>query len=199
MAFSSAHAAENGIHNKIYIGGDIVYSECTTGSFTYNGDTYNNKPVYQNDSGTCRGADWFVFYHNNRWSISFQSPLVSPSHGVTNGLASAWPWDAQWPGGAIVTGVPKVIIGGDIVYPECTTGSYVFDYSAYNGKPVYRRENLPCRGSSEWFMFYHNNRWSISFQSPFTSPSHGVTNGLQSDHPWDDVWPGGATVTTVYN
>ena len=181
-----------GIYNTVFVNGDIAYKQCTTGMYVYNNTTYNGKPVYQNPSN-CMGADWYLFYHNNRWAISFQDPLVSPSHGVTSGLNSDWPWDAAWGGGAVVTGVYEVTIGGAIAYPDCTNATFELTYETHNDKPVYKNPDQ-CRGAY-WYLYFHNNRWSISFQDPAVSANHGVTSGLVSEYPWDDIWPGGAIVT----
>ena len=192
-ASAESEASETvGIYNTIFVAGDIVYSDCTTGMFVYNNTTYNGKPVYQNPT-YCRGADWYLYFHNNRWAISFQDPLVSPSHGVTSGLASDWPWDDVWGGGAVVTGVYEVTIGGPIAYADCTNATFELTYETHNDKPVWKNPDQ-CRGAY-WYLYFHNNRWSISFEDPAVSASHGVTSGLASEYPWDDVWPGGAIVT----
>ena len=150
-------------------------------------------PFYKRDGSKCLGSDWYLYLNNSRWSITFTSPFDSPNHGITNGLQSEWPWDSVWPGGAMVTGVKQVEIGGDIAYSDCTNGTFTFTNEVHNGKPVYKRDGAACRGA-DWYLYLNNGRWSISFDSPFEHSNHGVTSGLASEWPWDDVWPDGAIV-----
>ena len=193
FATPMATAADGGIHKQIRVSGNIVYSECTATTYSLNGGVYNGKPVYKRDGGSCRGANWYLFYHGSKWAISFQDPTVSPSHGVTGGLSSAWPWDKQWSGGAVVSHVNEVTISGNITYSDCTTGTFKTNGDIYNGKPVYENVAGICRGD-KWYMFYHNSKWAISFEDPTVYPSHGVIAGLSSAWPWDSVWPSGAIV-----
>lgn len=188
--------ALGGIHETLYIGGDIVYPECTKGTYIITGQLYSGKPIYKRQGGNCRGrSGWYLYMNNDRWAISFDDPMTNPSHGVTDGLASEWPWDSVWPGGALVTPVNQVNIGGDIVYKSCTNGTFTFIHSVINGKPIYKREGGACRGRDGWFLYYNNGRWVISFDDPLVSPSHGVTDGLAADWPWDNIWPGGAIIS----
>ena len=190
IAAASSAPAETGIYQKVYIGGDIAYRECTNGTFAFTGDVLNGKPVYVK-SGVCRGATWYLYFHNSRWAVSFNGP-DQPDDGVTTGLASGLPWDAIWPGGALVTGVESVQVGGDIAYRECTNGTFAFTGDVLNGKPVYVKSGV-CGGAT-WYLYFHNSRWAVSFNGP-DLPDHGVNRGLASPRPWDAVWPGGAVVS----
>lgn len=188
-----------GIHQRIYVGGEhSLYSECINGTYKIQEALYNNQPVYKNRSTPCLNSHWYVFYRNNRWNVFYHSPNEGNYSGVLTGHQGTFPWSKPLGSSTTATPVRVVSVKGFIAFSQCSLGDYHLSNSVFNKKPVYQRAAKQCL-QTDWFLYYDtNNHWTIGYTHPAQPGNHSVTEGIQSNWPWDKIWPGGGIVSIDY-
>lgn len=169
--------------DSIVIGG-AAYSSSTTGTYTWNGQVYNGKPVFQHQGG---GVTWSVYQRNNgRWYLDFDAVSEDWSGTVEIGPLADTPFGAAWDDPAMAVSPTAAIELSGAAYSSSTTGTYTFNgQTVYNGAPVFQRQD----GSTTWSIYRRaNGLWYLDFDAVSEEWSGTVEIGPDSMLPTQGVW-----------
>lgn len=172
--------------DSIVIGG-AAYSSYTTGTYTFDGQVYNGKPVFQRQAG---GYTWSVYQRSNgRWYLDFDAVGEDWSGTVEIGPVADTPFAAAWDDANMAVSPTAAIELSGAVYSSTNTGTYTFDgTTVYNGAPVFQRQG----GGYTWSIYRRSNgHWYLDFNAVGEDWDGTVEIGPNADLPtqggWDDA------------
>ncbi|HLL85036.1 MAG TPA: hypothetical protein VK420_20365 [Longimicrobium sp.] len=169
----------------------------STGAYTFNGQIYNNSPVYSRTGG---GYTWSLYKRaDGKWHVDFNTVSEDWDGTIAYTTAAASnPWSGTWNGSNFAFRSARATVQGNSYWNIGATGDWAFSGTLYNNAPVYTRT---VQGST-WSMYKRTNgNWYMDFNTVSEDWDGTVdyTNQAMS-YPWSlDNWNKGETVTEQFD
>jgi hypothetical protein len=180
----------------VYLYGVPYTNLGSSGEYVFNGQMYNNAPVYQR---MVSGSVWSVYKRaDGKWYVDFDALSESWDGTVAHtAQAQAWPWtNLAWANNVISFRTARGSMAGAAYASLGSAGEYVFTGQIYNNAPVYQRQG----SSTTWSLYKRaNGNWHVDFNAISEDWDGTIAYSTQaSTLPWDISWSGSTVSEALF-